>query len=152
MTGTHNATIYYTLDGSTPDENSNVYTEPFTVPEGSTLSVIALKEGKTDSEIYTVGLAAPLAPQDLDPRFQMLGTQLSEGSNMLEINFMRSQNLTGVVYSIEHSTNMKNWETVENAELTVSTNSTDTDQVQAAIPVVGDGGNHFYRIRIVATE
>lgn len=38
-------TIHYTLDGTTPDENSPVYTEPFKC-ENATVSAVALLDGK----------------------------------------------------------------------------------------------------------
>ena len=49
--GTADATIYYTLDGSDPTENSTVYTEPFALSENATVKAIAMKEGYENSEI-----------------------------------------------------------------------------------------------------
>jgi hypothetical protein len=50
---TEGATIYYTLDGSCPcDETKRIeYTEPIMISKGTTLKVIAVKEGMDDSEI-----------------------------------------------------------------------------------------------------
>ena len=39
------ASIYYTLDGSAPDENSTLYTEPFELDTSCTLSVTSAAEG-----------------------------------------------------------------------------------------------------------
>ncbi|MBQ7532313.1 MAG: chitobiase/beta-hexosaminidase C-terminal domain-containing protein, partial [Bacteroidales bacterium] len=50
---TADATIYYTLDGSDPDENSEVYSEPISVEESMTIKAIAMKEGYENSNIAT---------------------------------------------------------------------------------------------------
>ena len=59
---TADATIYYTIDGSDPTENSTVYTEAITVAESMTIKAIAMKEGYENSSIataeYTVILGA----------------------------------------------------------------------------------------------
>ncbi len=41
---TDNATIYYTLNGEEPDENSDVYTTPLVFTENTTLKARAYKE------------------------------------------------------------------------------------------------------------
>ena len=38
--------MYYTIDGSTPDESSTLYTEPFVIDQSSDVMVIAVKDGK----------------------------------------------------------------------------------------------------------
>ncbi len=59
---TADATIYYTTDGSDPDENSTVYTEPISVEASMTIKAIAMKEGYENSNIataeYTIILGA----------------------------------------------------------------------------------------------
>lgn len=50
---TEDAVIRYTTDGSTPDENSTTYTEPFTISSTSTVKAKAWKEGMTASNIST---------------------------------------------------------------------------------------------------
>ena len=45
------ATIYYTLDGSTPTSSSTEYTEAITLTQSCTIKAIAVKSGMTDSEV-----------------------------------------------------------------------------------------------------
>ncbi|MGM9848106.1 MAG: chitobiase/beta-hexosaminidase C-terminal domain-containing protein [Muribaculaceae bacterium] len=55
---TEGATIYYTLDGTTPTTASSVYSAPIVVTEAVTISAIAVKDGMEDSEVanasYTI--------------------------------------------------------------------------------------------------
>lgn len=59
---TADATIYYTTDGTDPDENSAVYSEPIAVAESMTIKAIAMKEGYENSNVataeYTIILGA----------------------------------------------------------------------------------------------
>ena len=52
-TETDGATIYYTIDGTDPTTESNLYSEAVSITETTTLKAIAVKEGMTDSEIAT---------------------------------------------------------------------------------------------------
>lgn len=52
-TSTDGATIYYTTDGTDPDETSTEYTAAIPVAETMTIKAIAVKDGYTDSEIAT---------------------------------------------------------------------------------------------------
>ena len=61
-------TIYYTVDGSEPDKNSEVYTTPIRIDEGETvLSAIHINEKGIASEViqktYTVKIIATEVPQ-----------------------------------------------------------------------------------------
>ena len=50
---TEGATIYFTLNGETPTENSTEYTTPIVITENTTVKAIAVKEGYKDSEVTT---------------------------------------------------------------------------------------------------
>lgn len=52
-TSTQGAFIFYTLDGSDPDETSNLYTSPFAISNTTTIKAIAVKEGMNPSPIFT---------------------------------------------------------------------------------------------------
>ena len=60
-TTTADATIYYTTDGSAPDETSTEYTGSFTITETTTVRARAYAEGLTASSVasatYTIGQA-----------------------------------------------------------------------------------------------
>ena len=60
---TQGATIYYTLDGTTPTTNSTVYTDSIAISETTTVKAIAMKQGMNDSEIatatYTINITPP---------------------------------------------------------------------------------------------
>ena len=57
---TDGASIFYTLDGSEPDENSTPYSIPLTIDATTTIKAIALKQGYNNSNIaeatYTIQL------------------------------------------------------------------------------------------------
>jgi hypothetical protein len=52
-TTTIGASIYYTLNGTTPTTNSTLYENPIAITETATLKAIAVKSGMNDSGIYT---------------------------------------------------------------------------------------------------
>ncbi len=62
------ATIYYTLDGSAPGKDSTVYTEPISLPEGTTrLRAVAINQKNIESDVvdftYSVLYPVPDAPK-----------------------------------------------------------------------------------------
>jgi len=63
---TSGANIYYTLDGSTPDDNSTLYTGTINVATTTTIRAIAIKAGMTDSAItngeYIISPTPPAVP------------------------------------------------------------------------------------------
>lgn len=46
-------TVYYTTDGSVPDENSAVYSAPLHFAETTVLRAVSIEAGKTASDVYT---------------------------------------------------------------------------------------------------
>jgi len=63
---TAGATIYYTTDGSAPDDESTEYTEPIAITDAVTIKAIAYKGAMTASEVltaaYTIAqVATPVA-------------------------------------------------------------------------------------------
>lgn len=51
MTPTEDATIYYTLDGSTPTKSSNKYTESIYITENTIIKAIAVKDNHQSEEV-----------------------------------------------------------------------------------------------------
>ena len=56
-TTTSDASIYYTVDGSTPTTSSTLYSAPFTVTNSCTVKAFATKSGFTDSEIASTTIS-----------------------------------------------------------------------------------------------
>lgn len=52
-TPTEGAEIYYTLDGTTPDHNATLYTQPIVIDSTCTLKAISIKPGMKDSDVST---------------------------------------------------------------------------------------------------
>ena len=59
---TEGATIYYTLDESTPTTSSSVYTEPLVISETTTVKAMAVKEGYENSNVATAEYIIEDAP------------------------------------------------------------------------------------------
>jgi len=61
---TSGATIYYTTNGKTPDENSTKYTAPLTVSADVTIKAKAFKDGMTESYTATGGYTITVSGTD----------------------------------------------------------------------------------------
>lgn len=70
------AAIYYTLDGSEPDEESTLYTEPLVLERSVTLRARAYAAGREPSELLEADYTVPLATA---PVFDVLDTQYWRG-------------------------------------------------------------------------
>ncbi|MBL4561757.1 MAG: GH92 family glycosyl hydrolase [Labilibaculum sp.] len=74
-TDTNQASIYYTLDGSSPSQESNKYEKPFDIYTSTTLKVKAFKEGYLSSYTTSIPLNKSTAVQGLNP------SKLQQGLN-----------------------------------------------------------------------
>nr|WP_319401501.1 chitobiase/beta-hexosaminidase C-terminal domain-containing protein [uncultured Carboxylicivirga sp.] len=59
-TSTEGATIYYTLDGSDPDETSTEFTSAVNISESTVVKAIAIKEGMNNSSVTTATYTFPV--------------------------------------------------------------------------------------------
>jgi hypothetical protein len=75
-TTTPNARIYYTIDGTTPTENSTRYTEPFSVSGNCTVRAIAYKDNYNPSNITSLYIDLENVRCEA-PTFQMSGNVLT---------------------------------------------------------------------------
>ena len=69
---TEGATIYYTLDGTEPDDDSDVYELPITIEETTTIKAIAVKGEESSgiaSATYTIEQQVPVKPATLPFEF-----------------------------------------------------------------------------------
>lgn len=100
----HDASIYYTLDGSSPSSNSAFYIGPFTLTQGATVNAVALGAGMAPSVIASANFtAAPEAHFILGetlsrPRNNFsgwVGMQFSVGPQALSVSALGRLTLSG---------------------------------------------------------
>lgn len=60
-----NGTIYYTTDGTTPTEESDVYTDPFEVSTTTTVKAVTIAEGYLNSSIISATYSFPTAIENI---------------------------------------------------------------------------------------
>lgn len=65
---TPDSKIYYTIDGSTPDKNSLLYTKPFIVDKNTTVKAIAIKENCINSDVISETYTIKCAPPVITPK------------------------------------------------------------------------------------
>ncbi|MBQ7841779.1 MAG: chitobiase/beta-hexosaminidase C-terminal domain-containing protein [Lachnospiraceae bacterium] len=84
--------IYYTVDGSWPDENANLYTEKITVDEQLTILAFAMNEEGAKSEV--VSFTYTFASQVEKPQFSIYGGEVETGTLLT----IRSETPDAVIY------------------------------------------------------
>ena len=60
---TAGSSIRYTIDGSTPNADSTLYTSPISIVSNTTLKAIAIKSGKTDSSVASATYIINIIPE-----------------------------------------------------------------------------------------
>ncbi|GIP30805.1 hypothetical protein J2TS4_00150 [Paenibacillus sp. J2TS4] len=81
-TETEDATIYYTLDGSTPSSSSMEYTAPIEVTAEMTIKAIAVKAGMLDSEVMTESYTILQPEQVAKPVAEPSGSTVLSGTKV----------------------------------------------------------------------
>ncbi len=91
---TDDATIYYTIDGTTPDPDySDIYTEPLTLGDRSTIKAIAVKDGwKKSSTISEMVSDIPLRLTDFN-----FGDPLYSETAVVLNTYRRSSGLNSLI-------------------------------------------------------
>lgn len=93
--------IYYTLDGTTPDEKSEEYTGPITVSATVTIKAIAIKEGMVDSKVATTTFTYPAyCTPDLKTSHDrhLTSTSITDGTSTLTISSIQPVAVPRAVY------------------------------------------------------
>ncbi|HOG19867.1 MAG TPA: exo-alpha-sialidase [Salinivirgaceae bacterium] len=85
---TEGASVYYTLDGSVPNKNSLLYTEPIILENSATLKAIAVKEGMANSLMstasYTIGYSIPIEYRPVGPDRYVTKITTEEGQTNID--------------------------------------------------------------------
>ena len=78
---TKDAVIYYTTDGSAPDNNSNVYTGEFTITKSCTVKAIAVKEGMNSSDVVSAKFTKKTSSSSSSSSTREITSKLGEIEN-----------------------------------------------------------------------
>ncbi len=154
---TEGASIYYTVDGTTPsEENGTLYTEPFTISEDCTVKAIAVMAGLTDSEVaeaeFTIIVVDPNAqsvtydftnPSSLTPAQNTPAS--SVGVSVNDVDFTAG-NITLTCVRESASTDCRLWissgkvslRTYKNSTITIAAAKAKIQSVEFAGSKVGD--------------
>ena len=122
-----NATIYYTLDGTTPTTNSLLYAGPFNVSRNATIAAIAWRTGYNNS-VAATALFYITPVQFTAARFAT--------NHQFQLGFLGA---TGSNYVLQASTNLLNW-------TAISTNTATTNAFFLYDPSATNFSQRFYRV------
>ncbi len=117
---TEGATIYYTLDGTNPNADSQVYSTPIVIDEEITIKAIAVKEGFADSNVataaYTILVVADnmamfnfTDPSTLTPSYSIADATGDSGKSINVSNTKFTNGNVSVVATKGTSTDTKIW-------------------------------------------
>jgi hypothetical protein len=106
LTGhTADATIYYTDDGTTPDNTKTQYLEPIGISTTKTIKAISIKSGMTDSDIVTATYrySPPLVPEIVNHTLAQLYDTTDEiyvtNGNLILVNVISYNNSQTITIS-----------------------------------------------------
>ncbi len=117
---TQDATIYYTLDGTTPTPQSEKYREPLTITEDMTLKTYAVSQNRYDSEVNTynfhIGKKTPVIYLSPSNQYLNYGVRSVGYTNeMHEMNLLASvienklKENGVIVYKNHYTGNINEW-------------------------------------------
>jgi hypothetical protein len=122
-----NATIYYTLDGTTPMTNSLRYAGPFNVTVNATVAASAWRTGYNNSVAATA-------------LFFITPVQFTAANFATNRQFQLGfQGVTGSNYVLQASTNLQNW-------TAISTNTATTNTFYLFDPEATNFPQRYYRV------
>jgi AraC-like DNA-binding protein len=128
-TPTTGATIYYTLDGTTPGAVSGlVYTAPLTISASSTLQAIAIQSGWSDSGIASAAYVIAAMPTIVAPANQTIDLGGSTGA----LTFTTSNGIAPLVVTASSSDDTQTV-AVNNNTVTVSGGIVGTDTITLTV-------------------
>lgn len=87
------ATIYYTTNGDEPSTASDVYSEPFTITETTTVKAYAVKDGSNDSQVATATYTKNV-PVDPNAKTQTIVASETGVGNGVAVESLKFGNVT----------------------------------------------------------
>ena len=113
---TQGASIYYTIDGSTPTTNSSLYSGSFQLESDATVRAIAVMNGMTDSEVATVSFTVTEPVLPTGSSFSLYSGTLTEGDYIIYYD--------GKAMNKTVSSNRLSYEEVTPSDDVITTNNT----------------------------
>ena len=100
-TTTSGASIYYTIDGSTPTTSSAVYNGAISVTGSETIKAIAVKSGMTNSPVSSANFTIPILSTVASPTFSVpMGTY----PNTQSVSLSTTTSGASIYYTVDGST------------------------------------------------
>jgi archaellin len=97
--------IYYTIDGSLPNEKSNIFDDEIILRNSATIQAKAVKEGYKDSDISATNIRVNQVfneeKKEEEERIKSININLSRNSNIEGINIIKVENENNLILSQE---------------------------------------------------